>query len=293
MSVVWYDVLICAVDRGKQSLEVLTLLFAFKVKYPKNVCLLRGNHEDERINCLHGFLDECLHTYSYNTWKAVNDVFNVMPLAGIVGERIFCVHGGLSPRLVSIFQIQDIHKPTGVPAETLLEDLLWSDPAEDASQTGFVKRSRGLKRGCSYDFGPDEVEKFLQRNRLDMMVRAHEVVQDGFEMYADGRLVTLFSAPNYCGEYDNAGAIMCVDEEYVIDFKVLQPASDQHFVAENAPASVHDEVCSYMLRCFVTMTKYRTTRLAMIGFNKIILHHTPLKNKCQGVVVFHHHDIRL
>eukprot|EP00698_Gefionella_okellyi_P022277 TRINITY_DN7364_c0_g2_i1.p1 TRINITY_DN7364_c0_g2~~TRINITY_DN7364_c0_g2_i1.p1 ORF type:complete len:746 (+),score=176.04 TRINITY_DN7364_c0_g2_i1:100-2337(+) len=229
------------VDRGKQSLEVLTMLFAYKVKYPRNVCLLRGNHEDERINCLHGFLDECLHTYSYNAWKAINDVFNVMPLAGIVGERIFCLHGGLSPRLMSVHQIRDIHKPTGVPADTMIEDLLWSDPAEDMQQLGFVKRARGLKRGCSYDFGPDEVERFLQRNRLDMMVRAHEVVQDGFEMYADGRLVTLFSAPNYCGEYDNAGAIMCVDEDFVIDFKVLQPAQDVHLTAEAAPAGYEDE----------------------------------------------------
>ena len=77
-----------------------------------------------------------------------------------------------------------------------------------------------MKRGCSYDFGPDEVVRFLDRNRLDILVRAHEVVQDGFELYADGRLVTLFSAPNYCGEYDNAGAVMCVSETFTIDFKV-------------------------------------------------------------------------
>lgn len=214
------------VDRGKQSLEVITLLFALKLRFPTKVVLLRGNHEDERINCLHGFLDECLQAYNYNVWKAINDCFACLPIACIVGERIFCVHGGISPRLGFVKQVKDIHKPTPVMTDSLLEDILWADPTEETDMRGFVHRTRGMKRGCSFDFGPDVVEHFVRSNDLDLVVRAHEVVQDGFELFADGRLVTLFSAPNYCGEYDNAAAIMCIDAQYVIDFKVLQPVRE-------------------------------------------------------------------
>ncbi len=101
-------------DNGKQSLEVICLLLAYKIKYPENFFLLRGNHECASINWIHGFYDECKRRYNIKLWKAFIDVFNCMPIAAIIGDKIFCMHGGLSPDLNSMEQIRRIMRPTDV-----------------------------------------------------------------------------------------------------------------------------------------------------------------------------------
>uniref|UniRef100_A0A8P4KJ59 Serine/threonine-protein phosphatase n=1 Tax=Dicentrarchus labrax TaxID=13489 RepID=A0A8P4KJ59_DICLA len=166
------------VDRGKQSLETICLLLAYKIKYPENFFLLRGNHECASIN------------------------------------RIY----GLSPDLQSMEQIRRIMRPTDVPDTGLLCDLLWSDPDKDVQ--GWGENDRGV----SFTFGADVVSKFLNRHDLDLICRAHQVVEDGYEFFAKRQLVTLFSAPNYCGEFDNAGGMMSVDESLMCSFQILKPS---------------------------------------------------------------------
>ena len=85
------------VDRGKQSLETICLLLAYKVKYPENFFILRGNHECASINRIYGFYDECKRRYNIKLWKTFTDCFNCLPIAAIIDEKIFCMHGGLSP----------------------------------------------------------------------------------------------------------------------------------------------------------------------------------------------------
>jgi serine/threonine-protein phosphatase PP1 catalytic subunit len=87
------------VDRGKQSLETICLLLAYKIKYPENFFILRGNHECASINRIYGFYDECKRRYNIKLWKTFTDCFNCLPIAAIVDEKIFCMHGGLSPEL--------------------------------------------------------------------------------------------------------------------------------------------------------------------------------------------------
>ncbi|MBZ3889826.1 Serine/threonine-protein phosphatase PP1-beta catalytic subunit [Sciurus carolinensis] len=87
------------VDRGKQSLETICLLLAYKIKYPENFFLLRGNHECASINCIYGFYDKCKRRFNIKLWKTFTDCFNCLPIAAIVDEKIFCCHGGLSPDL--------------------------------------------------------------------------------------------------------------------------------------------------------------------------------------------------
>jgi len=205
------------VDRGKNGLECICLLLAYKIKYPENFFLLRGNHECASINRIYGFYDECKRRYNIKLWKKFQEVFNVLPIAAVVDEKIFCVHAGLSPDLQSMKQIQDIMRPTDVPDAGLLCDLMWSDP--DADITGWAENDRGV----SYTFGADVVGKFLQKHDFDLVVRAHQVVEDGYEFFADRQLVTIFSAPNYCGEFDNAGAVMAVDESLMCSFRILKP----------------------------------------------------------------------
>jgi len=207
------------VDRGKQSLETVCLLLAYKVKYPENFFLLRGNHECASINRIYGFYDECKRRYSIKLWKTFTDCFNTLPVSAVVDEKILCMHGGLSPELKSFEQIRRIMRPTDIPDSGLLCDLLWSDPDKDIS--GWGENDRGV----SYTFGPDVITKFLNKHDLDLICRAHQVVEDGYEFFARRQLVTLFSAPNYCGEFDNAGSMMSVDETLMCSFQILKPAA--------------------------------------------------------------------
>lgn len=210
------------VDRAKQSIEVITLALCYKIKYPESFFLLRGNHECASLNRIYGFYDECKRRYSVKLWRIFADSFNCMPVAAVVEDKILCMHGGLSPDLDHLSQIFDIPRPTDVPDEGLLCDLLWSDP--DANVMGWGYNARGV----SYTFGHDIIADFLNRHGLDLICRAHQVVEDGYEFQANRQLVTIFSAPNYCGEFDNAGAIMVVNSDLVCSFKILRPVSHKN-----------------------------------------------------------------
>lgn len=203
------------VDRGKNSIETICLLMAYKIKYPNSFHILRGNHECSSINRIYGFFDECKRRYDAKLWRKFGDAFNCLPIAACIDDRILCMHGGISPDLTDLNQIRSIKRPSDVPEQGLLCDLLWSDP--DAIQ-GWGDNDRGV----SVTFGPDVLYDFLERNDLDLVCRAHQVVEEGYLLFADKRLVTVFSAPNYCGEYQNAGAIMAVDEELNCTFKIVK-----------------------------------------------------------------------
>mmetsp|Transcript_96352 Transcript_96352/g.189230 ORF Transcript_96352/g.189230 Transcript_96352/m.189230 type:complete len:306 (-) Transcript_96352:172-1089(-) len=205
------------VDRGKQSLEVIILLLVYKIKFPENFFMLRGNHECAAITRIYGFYDECKRRYNLKVWKLFVDVFNKLPFVAIIDNKIFCVHGGLSPDVTSMDQIREIARPTDVPEVGMICDFLWADP--DLEQPGWSESDRGV----SYIFGTDVVNSFCRKHDFDVVVRAHQVVADGYEFFAGRKLITLFSAPNYCGEFDNAGALMVIDESLVCSFKVLKP----------------------------------------------------------------------
>ena len=137
------------VDRGKQSLETICLLLAYKIKYPENFFLLRGNHECASINRIYGFYDECKRRYSIKLWKQFQELFNALPLAALVEAKIFCIHGGLSPDMESPDDLKRVARPVDVPDTGLLCDTLWSDPDKDIS--GWAENDRGV----SYTFGAD------------------------------------------------------------------------------------------------------------------------------------------
>ncbi|KAI9834360.1 MAG: hypothetical protein M1819_002971 [Sarea resinae] len=205
------------VDRGKQSLETILLLLCYKLKFPENFFLLRGNHECANVTRVYGFYDECKRRCNIKIWKTFIDTFNTLPIASIVAGKIFCVHGGLSPSLSHMDDIRQIARPTDVPDYGLLNDLLWSDPADMDSDW------EANERGVSYCFGKKVIMEFLQRHDFDLVCRAHMVVEDGYEFFNDRILVTVFSAPNYCGEFDNWGAVMSVSGELLCSFELLKP----------------------------------------------------------------------
>ena len=196
------------VDRGKQSMECICLLLCYKIKYDENFFLLRGNHECGSINRIYGFFDECKRRYNVKLWKNFVDLFNCLPIAASIDDKI--------PELKLIENLNKIMRPTDVPEEGLICDLLWSDPEENT--TGWGENDRGV----SCTFNEKVLKNFLEKNDLDLLCRAHQVVEDGYEFFGNRQLVTVFSAPNYCGEFDNNGAIMDVDEELMCSFKVIK-----------------------------------------------------------------------
>lgn len=162
-------------------------------------------------------------------WKRFNDLFNCLPFAAVVSQKIFCVHGGLSPSLCHTLDhdlvsgspssrlecVRRITRPTEVPDEGLLTDLLWSDPMPDEEgQSGWGENDCG----CSYFFGADVVTRFLDRTGLDLIVRGHRIVDSGFELGANGQLVTICSCSRYGGELDNQAAVMSIDADFTSKF---------------------------------------------------------------------------
>ncbi|KAB2605225.1 serine/threonine-protein phosphatase BSL1 [Pyrus ussuriensis x Pyrus communis] len=231
------------VDRGQHSLETITLLLALKIEYPDNVHLIRGNHEAADINALFGFRIECVERMGENdgiwAWTRFNQLFNYLPLAALIEKKIICMHGGIGRSINSVEQIEKLERPITMDAGSIiLMDLLWSDPTENDSVEGLRPNARGPGL---VTFGPDRVTEFCKRNKLQLIVRAHECVMDGFERFAQGQLITLFSATNYCGTANNAGAILVVGRGLVVVPKLIHPLPPPLQSPETSPERVIDD----------------------------------------------------
>jgi len=226
------------VDRGSFSLETVCLLFALKVRYPTQIHLIRGNHEDPTINGIYGFRDECRRRLKEETeepdscWNKFNRAFEWLPVCAVIEERILCIHGGIGGAVGTIADVNALQRPLHVaqipqtPAEQRVTDLLWSDPSDSDAVTGVTMNETRDPDGTGriVKFGPDRVEEFLKQNPpLSMILRAHECVMDGFERFANGRLITIFSATDYCGHHKNAGALLFVRRDLTIVPKLIYP----------------------------------------------------------------------
>jgi serine/threonine-protein phosphatase 2A catalytic subunit len=205
------------VDRGYYSVETVTLLLLYKIRYRDRIHILRGNHESRQITQVYGFYDECVRKYgSANVWKMFTDLFDYLPLSAVVENEIFCLHGGLSPSLDTIAHIRSLERVQEVPHEGPMCDLLWSDPDE---RQGWAPSPRG----AGHVFGADVSEQFCHNNGLKTIARAHQLVMDGFN-WSQKAVVTIFSAPNYCYRCGNMAGIMELDEHMNKCFSQFDPA---------------------------------------------------------------------
>lgn len=206
------------VDRGYYSVETVSYLVALKVRYPQRITILRGNHESRQITQVYGFYDECLRKYgSANVWKMFTDLFDYFPITALVDNKIFCLHGGLSPMIETIDQVRELNRIQEVPHEGPMCDLLWSDP-DDRGGWGISPR------GAGFTFGQDISEQFNHTNDLDLVARAHQLVMEGYAWSHQQNVVTIFSAPNYCYRCGNQAAIMEVDENHNRQFLQYDPS---------------------------------------------------------------------
>ena len=173
------------VDRGFYSVETFLLLLALKVRYPDRITLIRGNHESRQITQVYGFYDECLRKYgSVNVWRYCTEVFDYLSLSALIEEKIFCVHGGLSPSITTLDQIRTIDRKQEIPHDGSMCDLMWSDP-EDIDGWGLSPR------GAGYLFGGDITLQFNQTNKIDLIARAHQLVMEGYKYMFTESLVTV------------------------------------------------------------------------------------------------------
>ncbi|OHT09061.1 Ser/Thr protein phosphatase [Tritrichomonas foetus] len=193
------------VDRGEFSIETVTLIFALKALFTNNVYIIRGNHEFDVMCSRCGFQKEILQTYkSIELFHSFIEAFNYMPLLAVVNDSIVCVHGGIGPDMFSVNQVNCYERPIEEFTDPTLSALLWSDPHKDAEE---FKEST---RGCGHFFGEAPLTEFLDLNSKKLMVRAHECVQDGCEFMFNEKIVTVFSASNYCGLVMNQAAVLII-----------------------------------------------------------------------------------
>ncbi len=194
------------VDRGSYSTEIVLTLFAFRALYPHRLFLNRGNHECADMNSVDGFQREVENKYDTAFYIFFNHVFACLPIAHLVSagqQRVFVVHAGLSFRDVTIAEVnaEDRYQLV-MPMNSILQDLLWSDPFDGLGRV--VSR-----RGAGCQFGADVAARFLVKNNIHLIIRSHECEDNGFALWFENRLYTIFSASDYCGDSNNYGAF-CV-----------------------------------------------------------------------------------
>ncbi len=227
------------VDRGNRSLETICLLMALKLKYRDNIHLLRGSHEDRTINAVYGFGEECktrLHediAHPTSVFQTINNMFGWLPLATLIENKIVCVHAGIGPNFTKLDDLLKLHRPIELeqektPAEQgVLYDLLWSDPTDTETELGYRRNylRDHLSAGNIVRYGADKMLQFLQSNNLDLMIRGHEIAIDGFDMFADSRLITVTSCTDYCGKHNNSACMLVIQKTFEIVPKLLLPVA--------------------------------------------------------------------
>lgn len=210
------------VDRGSWSCEVAILLYCLKILYPTQIFINRGNHETNDMNKVYGFEDECKSKYNFKIFQCFSESFNNLPYATLIGKNYLVMHGGLfSDDDITIEDIRKIPKNSfkQPPKEGIQMELLWTDPQVNEGRSP-------SKRGIGMQFGPDITKRFVEKNNLKAIIRSHEVRMNGYEIEHDGKLITVFSAPNYCDVQGNLGAVVNINlndsKEYQLNFETFE-----------------------------------------------------------------------
>lgn len=234
------------VDRGSQSLEVICLLLALKLKYPRQIFLLRGNHEDRNVNKYLGFAQECAARFNENVddpnsiFQKMNDLFEWMPLGAVVADkttqnRILCIHGGIGNSIVKLEDIDKIQRPLRISLGNITDtvqqmsmDLIWSDPTASDEVLGMQSNTirDPQKQNNIMCYGPDIVDKFLKQNQISMIVRSHQNPVDAIDKFSANQLITITSTTNYCGTTNNNGCMIIIQKRLVISPKIIQPLNN-------------------------------------------------------------------
>lgn len=218
------------VDRGTRSCEVITLLYALKCLYPKDIFLMRGNHEFKRICDNYGFKNECLKRIKANYiddfgenaskfYKKVIETFSMLPICAILDDSIFCVHGGVTSLVQNREELLNLHKVGDrfQKADSAQVEMLWNDPDK------FTATYNTSKRGKGSIFGERAVETFLQNMNFKLVIRGHQNVSNGFDwpFGQKGGILTVFSAIDYCNSANKGGIAVILKETDIENLQLV------------------------------------------------------------------------
>lgn len=220
------------VDRGDYSLEICLLILALRIQYPRQIFLIRGNHEFSNINAKYGFKSDIEKIFdSDKLWEKFNEVFSYIPLCAILGGKFFCVHGGLSPQLTRPINIADLPFPMPDMLPGLVTDLVWSDPSSSVSD--FVQSPRGI----GFTFGQVAINAIMKKWNLKGVIRAHEKLQNGVRESMS--VITVFSTSGYAG--NNSGGFCFIKDEQTNEkflFRPIEYPKRSDALFEDAPEFV-------------------------------------------------------
>ncbi|QPG74468.1 hypothetical protein FOA43_001798 [Brettanomyces nanus] len=229
------------VDRGDCSIEVLVLLYAMKINFPKNIWMLRGNHESIRMTEYFTFKKECLVKYSIKVYQGAVKSFKELPISAVLNDQFLCVHAGISKKLRTLKDIDKIDRfQYDFPSSGMFCDLEWSDPSpEYDSEEGLkdVAFRPNRERNCSYYYSYNAMNSFLQKNNLLSVIRGHQAQDTGYRMYRKSEitgfptLITIFSAPNYCHTYRNKAAALLYNGQ-TFNIKQFVSAPSPYFLPD-------------------------------------------------------------
>lgn len=225
------------VDRGFMGLEIVTYLFLWKLRYPENVLLVRGNHESRNANLTYGFVEECKKKYrSIEAWEKICNVFDSFPVAALINKKILCVHGGISPLLESLDDIRAIDRlrEVCIGKQNLMADILWNDP-DSSLKSDFGSSARGPFFST---FGEEHAKAFFKKTGVTKLIRAHELCSEGFKESLPN-VYTIWSAPNYAGKYQNKAAVMQINSknEFTLKYFEVSQKAIEGAHAENTSES--------------------------------------------------------
>ena len=209
------------VDRGSFSIEILLLLFSLKINYPNSIIMLRGNHECRQMTSNFNFKKECEVKYDSEIYALFMETFDCLPLACIINDKFIALHGGISPELKKVEDLNTIKRFMEPPKIGLMCDILWSDPIDKDEEAKKVLYIPNKMRNCSYIFGAKAVKPLLEKNKYLSIIRAHETQLEGFKMHQWDKnndfpfVMTIFSAPNYCDVYGNKAAVIKINNNMI------------------------------------------------------------------------------
>ena len=244
------------IDRGELSLDVVVFLFILKLNYPENIILLRGNHEFAEVNERYGFLNNITDFYEdQELWEEFNDCFAYLPIAAFIGDKIFCVHGGISEK-VSKESLDQITFP--IVSSKMIDDMVWSDPEEQIFSKVDNKRGKGVH------FGKKIVTEFCQGTGVSLIIRGHECV-NGFKYSIHKAILTVFSASDYAATNNMCGYAHVSEDGNVKCYK-LPPipcplrANTNYYEAIAAPSKIqiNKRYLSIMASTFIQDKRRRT-----------------------------------
>ena len=212
-------------DRGFHSLEIIFLLFALKIKYPQFIYILRGHHEDKNINIKYGLGQECIDRLSddirepQSIFANINKAFDLLPFAVLVDNNILMMHGGIGSSINTLDDIEIIKRPIDVEQNVVnreqlkVVDLLWSEYDNGIKNVEMNKERDKFKKGFIVKYGKERLNKFMEDNKIDLLITSHQFIPGGFCTFNDDKLLVVFSATNYMNQCRNTGGMITIPKK--------------------------------------------------------------------------------